>query len=434
MQNSDFDSHFNIEYITSAKDSQYIIKEIDIEHIRKKIETPFKIFPGNGINEYDAKNIADHISHPIFEYQKFVAGFRSWNSLFHLLTESGQDRVHRLDSFFNIKKRLWNSALTTISLVFPKNPFIDNYFGSPDSERVVPSLDESSYICLLDYIHSASKAFILAPDIRLEKNDGISRESYIDYMDRTVSILSDMNNKPIFVPIHIELSKNNLETILDHYSKMGYCNLWVNFDAKTCSGTYASRLRTIIHFIERNFDPKTVTLYYSHIKKEITPNVQDEKVAASDIFTQFYGADFVGIDREPWRGGIAIDWDNDDSLRETATKHNFSTPEEYREAYMLHKHRIFDPDSYYYYNINRYPGELAIDSDLLLRDNSINRLYNGILMSVEIERTKDKIEETRSLKQYLDSKSACTDNPRLIDSIITPERQSDLVEFLGNMK
>lgn len=45
MQNSDFDSHFNIEYITSAKDSQYIIKEIDIEHIRKKLKRHLKYSP-----------------------------------------------------------------------------------------------------------------------------------------------------------------------------------------------------------------------------------------------------------------------------------------------------------------------------------------------------------------------------------------------------
>ncbi len=433
MQSSDFDSHLNIEYLTSAKDSQYIIKEIDLEHLRKRIQTPFKILPGNGINEIDAENIARRFSPPIFEYQKFIAGFRSWNSLYYILTEVGQDRVHRLDSFFNIKKRLWNSALTTISLVFPKNPFIENNFGSPENIHTLAPLDESSFICLLDYIHSASKAFVLVPDIRLEKNEGISTESYLDYIDRTVSILGDMNNKPIFTPLHIELSNNNLEAILTHYSKMGYSNLWVNFDAKTCSGTYASRLRTIMHSIERKFDPKTVTLYYSHIKKEITPNVQDEKVPASDILTQFYGADFIGTDREPWRF-VNIDWDNDDSLRETATRHNFSTLEEYREAHTFHKHRIFDPESYYYYNINRYPRELSIDTEILLRNNPINNLYNGILMSLEIDRTKGFIEETKSVKQYLNSKRACIETPRLIDTIIPPERQSDLIEFLGSMK
>lgn len=432
MRDSDFDSHLNVDQITSAIDSQYIIKEIDIEHLRTKIETPFKVLPGNGISETDAESVANRFNSPIFEYQKFVAGFRSWNSLHYLLTEVGQDRVHRLDSFFNIKKRLWSSALTTISLVFPKNPFIENDFGSPDTIHTLPPLEESSYICLLDYIHSASKAFILVPDIRLEKNEGLTRDLYLEYIDKTVSILADMNSKPIFTPLHIELSNNNLEAILTHYSKMGYCNLWINFDAKSCSGTYASRLRTIHHFIQRKFDPNTVTLYYSHIKKEITPNVQDEKVPASDILTQFYGADFIGTDREPWRY-VNIDWDNDDALRETATKHNFSSLEEYREAHVLHKHRIFDPDSYYYYNINRYPGDLSIDAEILLGNNAVNRLYNGLLMSVEIDRTKDVIGETRSVRQYLDTKSACKENPELLDSIIPPERQSDLIEFLGSM-
>ncbi len=100
----------------------------------------------------------------------------------------------------------------------------------------------------------------------------------------------------------------------------------------------------------------------------------------------------------------------------------------------MHKHQIFDPDSYYYYNINRYPRELSIDAEVLLGNNPVNRLYNSLLVFLEIDRTKEIIGETKSVKQYLDTKSACKENPGLIESINPPERQSDLNEFLGSLK
>jgi hypothetical protein len=432
MSAREFDPHISIDPITHAKDGDYFIKQIEIEHLRRKIETPFKILAGNGINEEDVSSVSGMIAQPFLEYQKFVTDIRSWNSLYHLLNEAGPDRVHGLDSFFNIKKRMWNSALTTVSLVFPRNPFKEFSTITDGKKRTFPGLDENSYICLLDYVHSASKAFVLCPDVRLEKREDINTTQYLAFVDQSIKVLMDRNNRPIFAPLHIELSKKNLETILSHYKSLGYTNIWIDFDAKTCHGTYSSRLKTIIHLIDKIMGNSNTTLYFSHIKKEILPNIQENRAAASDILTQFYGADFIGTDREPWRRP-QVDWNNDDALRELASKHNFSTKEAYLEAHVLHKHRIFDPDSYYYLNLDHYPQSLPISSSTLLKDNAVNQFLNSTLMHLEVERTKQTISETKSLKKYLNTKAAIQENPDIMDNIVVPQKAPDLMDFLGNL-
>ena len=99
---------------------------------------------------------------------------------------------------------------------------------------------------------------------------------------------------------------------------------------------------TILHLIDKILENPDVTLYFSHIKKEILPNIQEDKATASDILTQFHGADFIGTDREPWRRS-QVNGNNDDAARELASKHNFASKEDYLEAHAFHKHRIFDP-------------------------------------------------------------------------------------------
>jgi hypothetical protein len=432
MPAREFDPHISIDPISHAKDGDYCIKEIEIEHLRRKIETPFKVLAGNGINQEDADPVSGLFSQPFLEYQKFISDIRSWNSLYHLLNEAGPERVHGLDSFFNIKKSMWSSSLTTVSLVFPRNPFKEFSAGSGETRKTFPGLDENSYICLLDYVHSASKAFVLSPDVRLEKRDDINTTQYLSFVDQSIKILMDRNNRPIFAPLHIELSKKNIEAILSHYKTQGYTNIWIDFDAKSCHGTYSSRLKTIIHLIDRILGSSNVTLYFSHIKKEILPNIQEDKAAASDILTQFYGADFIGTDREPWRRPMG-DWNNDDALRERASKHNFATKEDYVEAQILHKHRIFDPDSYYYRDLDHYPQTLPVSVSTLKKDNAINQFLNSTLMHFEVERTKQTIGETGSVKKYLDTKAAVQENPDIMDNIIVPQRQSDLMDFLGNL-
>lgn len=87
----------------TLKDGDYCIKQIEIEYIRRKIETPYKVLAGSGINDQDASSIVKASFRPILEYQKFVSDIRSWISLYRLLTELDQKEF--MDSTpFSIKK------------------------------------------------------------------------------------------------------------------------------------------------------------------------------------------------------------------------------------------------------------------------------------------------------------------------------------------
>ena len=156
------------------------------------------------------------------------------------------------------------------------------------------------------------------------------------------------------------------------------------------------------------------------------------KAAASDILTQFLGADFIGTDREPWRPFLG-NLNNDDALAERASKNNFATKDAYLEAHAFHKHRIFDPDSYYYLNLDHYPQSLPISDSTLLKDNAVNQFLNSTLMHLEVERTKKTISETKSVKKYLNTKAAIRENPDIMDNIVVPQRAPDLMDFLGNL-
>ena len=110
--------------------------------------------------------------------------------------------------------------------------------------------------------------------------------------------------------------------------------------------------------------------------------------------------------------------------------------EEYEKMRLYHKSRIFDPNSYYYYMIFKYPHTLDIDRNSLF-DKNINKLFNSVLIHSEVERTKGYINQKGSLKEYLKGKRALQDNEDIVDKIISKKitdngkRQVDLFEILG---
>ena len=87
------------------------------------------------------------------------------------------------------------------------------------------------------------------------------------------------------------MPQTNLNKVINHYRKKKYSNIWINFDTEPCNLAYSESLRYIRQSIKNNFKSMDVVLYSSHIGKEINPNIRDTKVAASDILTQFNGAD-----------------------------------------------------------------------------------------------------------------------------------------------
>ena len=427
MVESEFDPRLNTEIIEKSKDSDYIIKEVEIEHLKMKFETPFKVLYGKELRKYVVDGIVEDVDNPIFEIGSYISNPRSFRKLFNILENYGINRVSELNKFFRIRDDLYNASLTTISAVFSRNPFVENKF----KDGILPPLDIDSYGILLDYIHTASKSMVLVPDIRIETSGRkiIDLKDYVEIIDESVKMLSEFNKKPIFVPIQIQLSKKNMEKLLRHYKRKGYTNLWINFNASHIGGRYFSRVRTLIRMIDKIIGLNNVVLYYSHIKREIDPNISDDYVLASDILSQFFACDFIGINREPQ---IVFDIP-EDKFKEYIAKKGYDSKEEYQQDLKLHKSRVFDPESYYYYKINVYPHKLQVDKNILLK-KEINNLYNSFLLYKEVENTKKFVEEEKKVKPYLKNKKAVIEGNVLNEIIPTSEEVGILDNLLSKFR
>lgn len=423
-----FDPHLNINDFRKTRDSsEYISKEIEINNSNLKvIKTPLKIIDGNKINGNIGNKI--NIKNPIFESCKFVVQPRSWNSLHYLLEEAEKDKISGLDTFFGIKKGLWDNNFTALSLAFARNPFKEQRFQSASYD----SVDMDHYIDLLYYIHSASSAFVLTPDIRIEKEEIITLDQYIKFIDDSVDVLSERNHKPIFVPLQIHLNQKRMNKLLEHYKTQNYTNIWINFNGSHIGGTYFTRVKSFIRRIDNIMGLKNCALYFSHIKKEINPNIKDDKCIASDILTQFFGADFIGVNREPTR--FMKKGTEAERTKELILKGEFENEYEYNVARDYNKSRIFDPKSYYNYNIDIYPDRLPFPEKKLVDNKELNKFLNSTFVYSEIENVKNFVEKNRVINTYLKSKKAIMENSSIKEAIIPESRQAGLFEYLGGFK
>lgn len=443
MSESEYDPHLNVELLAKAKDAQYLLRKIDIEHSNIKIETPYKVIEGKDNNKSNFELIGNKIKKPIFESWSYISQYRSFNRLKYLIEEAQEDRILGLDNIFGLRKSVWDEFPTVLSLVFSKNPFVKNVFISNKEKKIVEPFDKESYDSLLDYIHSASKALILSPDIRIRKTENkdlnINLEKYIGFVDENVKVLSDFNKRPIFVPIQIHLNQKNLKKVLEHYKKQNYTNIWINFNASHIGGTYFSRVRTLIRLINDIIGLDNVVLYYSHIKKEINPHPKDDVSAASDILSQFFAAGFIGINRSPQRAFSETPEQREERIRGLITKGDYESEKDYLRSLEFNQRRIFDPDSYYYYKIDKYLLNLPLTQHSLLK-REINQLYNSILLFGEIEKTKHFIEEQeqshnkKSIIPYIKKKKAIQENDDIFDGItikVKGDKKIGLFESLG---
>jgi len=449
----DYDSHISVEPISTLSKPDYSIKEIHLEHVNKKIKTPFKVLSCSNIDSDSFNSVNQAIQVPLLETGRFVFDNKSLGALNQYLTEyGGFERVSSLNSFFRIKNDLWKDSLTTLSLIFERNPFNENVYRYKD-KTFKAQFDWDGYSVLLDYIHDRSKALILTPDFRL-KNSKISIDTYLQYIENSLELLSKRNKKPIFAPLQIEMSKTNLNAVISKYAKLGITNLWINFCAHPCDTAYGGNgiLRTIRNTIDEYYEKDEVTLYYSHIKKEISPSLRDIFVPASDILTMFNGADFIGLDRDPIKIFLPKDGTTlEEVKKEAASKNKFSSVEEYELAVKYHKNRIFDPETYYYFAINGYPDKLMFNPNSLLFNESLNQFTNSLYLYSEMDKTRKKVEDLtedeakikltndaekrdtliheltlkkKAFVKYLKKKKALADNESIRNMIVPEPNQS----------
>ncbi len=430
----DFDPHISIESITKFKDPLYDVREVRLDHISESIITPFKIFSGSKLSKstFDAYN--GNRGKVFFENGRSIQGYKSWKHLHYLLTDAdGKERNQKLSNFFDIKHQLWRDSFNTLSLVFPKNPYNTTYFKSDKGTRCVSPFGKDNIAVLLDFIYANSNAMILTPDIKIGGDPGIRIDEYLTHIDNSVDTLSEWNNKPIYVPIQFDLSQSNLVKVLYHYREKGYSNIWIDFLAQPYNASYIANLRTARRLINEYLGSKEISLYFSHMQKENTPNLLDNKVLASDILTQFGGADFIGVNREVQHLFPIVEGKTPEQiLQESAQKYNM-TVEEYNKVKLAHKHRIFDPETYYYYPYSHYPQTIPIDQRKIEFNEEIYNLINNQFLSYEVERTKKVALDNGidGLRKYIKQKAGILENLPIKNAILPNERQSGLIDFIG---
>ena len=73
-------------------------------------------------------------------------------------------------------------------------------------------------------------------------------------------------------------------------------------------------------------------------------------------------------------------------------KGEYKTIQEFEKTLSYHKSRIFDPSTYYYYRLDKYPHKLPLSEEVLLK-RDVNKLLNSIILYREVENTKQFVEE-----------------------------------------
>jgi len=416
---TDFDPHLSVETISTANDVPlYTIKEMTLDHLNRSIKTPFKVLSGTKISRKAVENQITGIPFPIFESGKYFVNSKSYEALNSSISDS--DWIPRLNRLIGVDNNIVKDFNTTVSLVF-------RYYPLNDVDVKIPTkqMDFSSYECLLDYVDRASSAFVLTPDVCLYRQNHLSIERYLSFISRSVESFERRNNKPIFVPLQVDLSDQDIRKILEFYRNKKYSNIWINFNAKSCDGTYSARLRMIDRLLDE-FLGHDYVLYSSHMQKDMQPQLRNPQSAASDVLIQYLGSDFVGITRSPYRP-YHPNKPEKDIARDLGM-----TISDYQQRKFEHKRRLFDRNTYYYYLPSSYPSKNELPNLTHVTPEQID-FQNSIAIHQEFSHVREVMRENRVLKSFLLEKKSLRDNQGILRNILSPRQRTKQIQRTKQM-
>jgi len=430
----DIDPHITIEESYSDKTSRYTFKKFRFDNINKKIEGTLKTYPSKNIAYKDIKTISDNfksegIPKPnikFFENDIYIKNPKSWNNLKYLLSlgDSKELRTH----IFNLKTWRFKGDYYNIhSIVFSEHPLKKEIHLSSGRKEKIKYIEWNYFLSVL---HNVSNAIVLVPNIkvkmniyskkisrkgkeylRLKKIPQITCDEFLSFIDYSYSYLKSHNSRAIFVPLSLEWGVTETEKIIKHYADKGYKNIWINFFTKPVGFDSSGDIHFILKIIDKHMeshnvkDPKSTIIYFSHMRREETMNEKKETSNASDILSPFFGADIIGIPRDIPR----------------FAQNDNETPEERKQRIIeqrIHKARIFDASTYYYYKLQQYPHQLPIDRDYLLNNALINKNINAHLIKVECRNIDKYFLDNSSIKNYLLEKKAIIEGKNTVADIL----------------
>ena len=425
-----FDPHLSCDRLSKAEDLPgYVTKEISLDSSigrTKHLVTPLKSLDLNGINRTTASLFSSIPEMKILESPVFIWDQRTWRTI-NDINEGIINDTSRFLSMLKLRPKVYDTIRNSYvvpSIVFSRHPFKERIHatyqkGKPYRIKKYPPLDKDNFVTFLDNIYSYSRGMILVPDIKISSiptiGPTIKPDEYVKTISYFTEIFSYKNNFPIFVPIQPGISNKATHEIITSYKKMGYSNIWINFNAGEVYGRNLSGLRQILRELDKTFGEDNYLVYYSHIKKEISPNMKDTKAPASDLLSQFFNGDIIGANKEPTRpGGMEPDAD-------FYVKKGFRDKTEYQRALRLHKGRIFDPDSYYYYTVPEYPQPSlrGFSQNDLINNKEKNIALDNLIKFKEVENVKKIFGERNRIKTYVKDKPMFVEHKNIFNEITT---------------
>jgi len=428
-----FDPHISIKSVTLADDhSEYVVKEYSDFGDFQNIISPLKAMDMRGLSRETAELYSFDSKLRIIEQSHYVGSARSWNAIDRMI--EGELKFARM---LYLKTSLFEEIPNTIafpSVVFSYDPFKTRFVPSLDKEKstkkkkvwkviTYPPFDKNDFESFLQNLYAYSKGMILVPDIIMKhvravpdkippKTQTCTVEDYIKNIEYFMSVLSERNKKPIFVPIQANIPIKWIKEILSHYKKEGYSNIWIDFTGGAVHHQRLAGLRMILNALDERFGKEKYVVYYSHMKKEIHSHILEEKSPASDMLTQFVEADIIGANRGPTGGPM-----DDEQKEQQMEQLDASTEEELKNMKLLHRSRIFDPISYYYYFPSKHPslGNKGKTDDLL--GYARNKATDSRIKVLEIENVKKICDENKKIRPYMKKKEMLREKEEIYQEI-----------------
>jgi len=415
----EFDPHISCEEIKKSKDIPgYISKSVIFDSASySDMITPYKIIDIQSLSRNTSPMFSNLKYNIVFESSKYIWHPQTYSAI-NEINEGYVNDTNKFLGILGLKPSLSDNVKNSMvigSVAFHKNPFEERI--SVSSGKVYSPLNIDSFVTFLNNLYAYSKGMVLVPDINIarvpKKGYTIKSSEYLKLIDYFTTILSKRNNKPIFVPIQTNLTKKATEEILTFYKSKGYKNIWINFGGGEVRGRRLSGFRSILNILDNQYPKNDYVLYCSHMQKEISPDIREIKAPSSDMLSQFIGVDFIGNPRE--KLGFPGDFDIDEYIK----KLGFKNKKDYEEAQKLHKSRIFDPLSYYYFSPKYYPNLPGkINRNDLINDDSINKAVDNFIKFGETENVKSVFDKGQNLKNYLKNKTMFNESKDIFNEII----------------
>ncbi len=327
------------------------------------------------------------------------------------ITSLAIEKSKLLKEISPIKSILDSSDENTINSFFGKKNWAQDKFSSITISLKFNPLKYIKKIedieGFFDYYHSYSKDALFIPNIwhKASNDNIIDVENYLKYVDSVYHILNSRNGKPIFVPISIKFSLNDLDKIISYYLKKEHFYIWIDFESKPINQSVNAKLRRMNDLLRKSGQFDKIITYYSNIKREILSNVKDVNDSpGSDILASTMGANFIGVNRDPQKF-------NPNSVGKQPSPKDI----------WIHKARKFNPETYYYEK----------QEVKAVKPKNENITVNTRLLNDELKKQNDFFLEKQELGSYLQHKKMLIDNSEIFKSIIREKQKkvAQLKEF-----